>query len=230
MIRSFAHTQDPGIFRRQYITLVPLYCETMRRFHYFGPIEGPEARSSYSCLKLSQSAVAFYDNFNGGDYTDFGRIHKQIGILGGLLDGIPDNDITKINEAVKIGRTIQYLLHLLQGIRLASGLFDTSLFKRTKKIEYLDESINTRRQVAERPLPPCLRFVNFSGLSSPVSRIFLVTIDLGQLAGATVTLESGRALLWSEMRHLRAPIDQFVQANPQLGHKLAATNRDRATN
>ncbi|KAH9171432.1 hypothetical protein EDB89DRAFT_1906906 [Lactarius sanguifluus] len=108
--------QDPGIFRRQYITFVPLstYCETMHRFHYFGHVDGPEARSSYySWFKLSQSAVAFYDNLNGGDNADFGRIHKQIGILGGLLDGIPDNDITMTNEAVKIGRTIQYLLHLL---------------------------------------------------------------------------------------------------------------------
>ncbi|KAH9029046.1 hypothetical protein EDB85DRAFT_1892185 [Lactarius pseudohatsudake] len=111
----------------------------MRRFHYFGPIEGPEA----------QSAVAFYDNLNGGDNADFGRIHKQIGILAGLLNGIPDNDITKIDEAVKIGRTLQYLLHLLQGTRLASGLFDSfrhmlsEVFKRTKEIEYLDESVNT---------------------------------------------------------------------------------------
>ncbi|KAH9057070.1 hypothetical protein EDB83DRAFT_2316047 [Lactarius deliciosus] len=134
MIRSFAHKT------RQYITLIPLYCETMHRFHYFGPIEGPEARSNYSCLKLSQSAVAFYDNLNGGDKADFGRIHKQIGILGGLLD------LSPINEAVKIGRTIQYLLHLLQSIRLASvpGLFDSfrhmlfEVFKRTKKIEHLD--------------------------------------------------------------------------------------------
>ncbi|KAH9029059.1 hypothetical protein EDB85DRAFT_1968088 [Lactarius pseudohatsudake] len=171
------------------------------RFHYFGPIEGPEA----------QSAVAFYDNLNGGDNADFGRIHKQIGILGGLLDGI--NDITKINEAVKIGRTLQYLLHLLQGIRLASGLFDSfrhmlsEVFKRTKRTEYLDESINTRPTA----------YASY-------------WIDLNQLAEAIATLESGRALLWPERRHLRAPVDQFVQANPQLGHKLAAVNRDRATN
>ncbi len=51
-------------------------------------------------------------------------------------------------------------------------------------------------------------------------------VDLGQSEGAIETLERGRALLWSEMRHLRASIDQLMQADPQLGHKFAEINRD----
>jgi len=51
-------------------------------------------------------------------------------------------------------------------------------------------------------------------------------VDLHQLEEAIVTLERGRALLWSEMRHLRASIDQLLQTDPQLGHKFAAVNRD----
>ena len=51
-------------------------------------------------------------------------------------------------------------------------------------------------------------------------------VDLGQLEEAIETLERGRALLWSEMRYLRASIDQFPQVDPQLGEKLAAVNRD----
>ncbi|KAH9057580.1 CHAT domain-containing protein [Lactarius vividus] len=51
-------------------------------------------------------------------------------------------------------------------------------------------------------------------------------VDLGQLEGAIETLERGRALLWSEMRNLRAPIDQLLQAHPNLGHKFAAISRD----
>ena len=51
-------------------------------------------------------------------------------------------------------------------------------------------------------------------------------IDLDQLEQAIETLERGRALLWSEMRHLRAPIDQLVEADPELGRKFAAVNRD----
>jgi hypothetical protein len=51
-------------------------------------------------------------------------------------------------------------------------------------------------------------------------------VDLHQLEEAIETLERGRALLWSEMRHLRASVDQLLQADPQLGHKFAAVNRD----
>jgi CHAT domain-containing protein len=47
-----------------------------------------------------------------------------------------------------------------------------------------------------------------------------------QLEEAIETLERGRALLWSEMRHLRASVDQLLDADPDLGHKFAAVNRD----
>ncbi|KAH9029053.1 CHAT domain-containing protein [Lactarius pseudohatsudake] len=51
-------------------------------------------------------------------------------------------------------------------------------------------------------------------------------IDLRQLEEAIVTLERGRALLWSEMRRFRASIEQLQQAHPQLAHKFALINRD----
>jgi hypothetical protein len=51
-------------------------------------------------------------------------------------------------------------------------------------------------------------------------------VDLDRLEEAVVTLERGRALLWSEMRHLRASIDQLHQVDPQLGQKFAAVSQD----
>jgi CHAT domain-containing protein len=51
-------------------------------------------------------------------------------------------------------------------------------------------------------------------------------VDECQLEKAIETLEGGRALLWSEMRHLRIPVDQLLAADPDLGHKFAAVNRD----
>ena len=51
-------------------------------------------------------------------------------------------------------------------------------------------------------------------------------VDLGQVEQAIETLERGRALLWSEMRHLRTSIDQLLDADPDLGHKFAALNRE----
>ena len=51
-------------------------------------------------------------------------------------------------------------------------------------------------------------------------------IDSDQLEEAIVILERGRALLWSEMRRLRTPIDQLLEADSELGRKFTAVNRD----
>ncbi|KAH9032353.1 CHAT domain-containing protein [Lactarius deliciosus] len=51
-------------------------------------------------------------------------------------------------------------------------------------------------------------------------------VDLNQLEEAIETLERGRGLLWSEMRHLRASIDQLLQPGSQLGQRFAAVNRE----
>ena len=51
-------------------------------------------------------------------------------------------------------------------------------------------------------------------------------VDQHQLEEAIEVLETGRALLWSEMRRLRTSVDQLVSADPVLGHKFAAINRD----
>jgi hypothetical protein len=50
-------------------------------------------------------------------------------------------------------------------------------------------------------------------------------VDLHHLEEAVVTLERGRALLWSEMRHFRTSVDQLLQTDPQLGRKFAAVNQ-----
>ena len=51
-------------------------------------------------------------------------------------------------------------------------------------------------------------------------------VDKHQLEEAVVTLERGRALLWSEMCHLRASVDQLQQLDLQLGQKFATVTRD----
>jgi hypothetical protein len=51
-------------------------------------------------------------------------------------------------------------------------------------------------------------------------------VDLNQLEEAIVTLERGRALLWSEMHNFRTSIDQLHQVDPGLGQKFTAVNRD----
>ncbi|KAH9971893.1 CHAT domain-containing protein [Russula compacta] len=51
-------------------------------------------------------------------------------------------------------------------------------------------------------------------------------VQIGQLKQAIETLERGRGLLWSEMRGLRASIDQLRAVNLPLAEKFAAVNQD----
>ncbi|KAH9979698.1 CHAT domain-containing protein [Russula compacta] len=51
-------------------------------------------------------------------------------------------------------------------------------------------------------------------------------IQIGQLKQAIETLERGRGLLWSEMRGLRASIDQLHAVNLSLAEKFATVNQD----
>ena len=51
-------------------------------------------------------------------------------------------------------------------------------------------------------------------------------VEGGQLEKAIETLERGRALFWSEMRHLRTSIDQLLHADRELGCRFADLNRD----
>jgi hypothetical protein len=51
-------------------------------------------------------------------------------------------------------------------------------------------------------------------------------IDHNQLEAAIETLERGRALLWSEMRRLRAPIDKLLEVDPDLGYRFEVVSRD----
>ncbi len=284
-----------------------------QRFHYFGSIEGFEAPSSNSPSSQPVPVVSRHD-------SEFDRKKK---LLRGLLSGIRKNDITKIDDVFEKGRTI--LASSDPRGLLESDLFESfgmgllEAFMRTKKIEYLNESISTRRQVLEHPparflhsttlgllslsllarstffpghrtqdldegLELLSQYIN-NGQASLPSRfwfacvwayfarltrhpsvstayesavslmqdtlIFAPTlqlqhatlatsddthsmpldyasyqVDLHQLEQAIETLERGRALLWSEMRHLRTSIDQLLQADPELGHEFAVINQD----
>ena len=50
-------------------------------------------------------------------------------------------------------------------------------------------------------------------------------VDQHQLEEAIETLERGRALLWTEMRHLRVSIDKLLEVDPDLGRHFATINR-----
>jgi CHAT domain-containing protein len=275
-----------------------LEASAKERFRYFGSIEGVEEPS--------------------GPVPEMPESDETLDGMEPLLVILKDGDPTKIDEAIKKGRSIAASSHKAMVVNAFSEmLYDA--FLHTKKIEYLDESIRTHRQMfesstfkqAERlrtlprlsrslivrswyfpryrtrdldealelisqcvgnalvPLPSrlwvaCLWAFTAQGARHPtVSTAYETTlslmqeallfsptlqlqhatlatndvthslpldyasyrVDQNQLEEAIETLERGRALLWSEMRHLRVSIDQLVEEDPDLGRKFAAVNR-----
>ena len=128
------------------------------RLDYFGSIEGVQP-SSGKWHSLEEPAYLKYNH----------TFDKMKNLLFGVRNS---DDTTKIDEAIEKGRSIlaspslnyEYILDLFGRI-----LFEA--FERTKKIEYLDESISVHRQLIETPLPQSTRFKIIRSLSySLVSR------------------------------------------------------------
>ena len=276
-----------------------------KRFRHFGLIDG---------LGVEESSGNSLHNAIPQEYTQ--AVDKMDGLLFWIRN---TDDTTEIDETIEKGRSIALVPH--PGGYLL-GLFGTLLhkaFDRTKKIEYLNESISIYRQMIESSLPQAGRFLALPYLSGSLllrSRYFpghstqdldealeilsqfvssahasvpdrfqractwayiardtrhssispayesalslmrdtilfsptlqlqhstLAThdddqslpldyasyrVDQNQLEEAIEVLERGRALLWSEMRDLRTSIDQLLSADPVLGHKFMAVNRD----
>ena len=293
----------------------PLEVAAKQRFRYFGSIEDLEPSPNNS--------LTF-----GDDHPEFGPILQKTERLKGLLSGIRNNDTTNIDEAIEEGRIILASSAsssatrdlLTPWHRVSFGDILIAAYMRTRKIEYLDESISTHRQVLNGPSPHFLRLVTLNrlslslltramslrchrpqdvneglelvsqcinnghanlpyrfqsaGVSAFIARLtrhpsvceayesalslmqdtslFAPTlqlqhatlaktsdvfhsipldyasykVDLHQLEKAIETLERGRALLWSEMRHLRTSVEQLLEVDPQLGHKFSAISRD----
>ncbi|KAH8978916.1 CHAT domain-containing protein [Lactarius hatsudake] len=291
-----------------------------QRYRFFGSIESQETPSGDSPLFPPALMASLRVN------PETGPTIEKLELLGGLLSGILNIDITEIDEAIERGRTLLASpptshIHITPDHFVFFGRILFEAFKRTNKIEYLNESISTHRQISENPLTHhvmrpkiCeylleslvtrsmsfpnywfqdldevikvltqsvnnalvrlpLRF-RYSCVWAAVARLTLhpsiskayesafslmqdtllfsptlqqqhatladsliitypvsldyasYKIDLHRLEEAVETLERGRALLWSEMRHLRASIDQLQQEHPQLGHEFIAINKD----
>ena len=127
------------------------------RFQYFGSIEGVEESSSNSPL----SQLVMPENSRARDK------------INALLFGIRNiDDTTKIDEAVEKGRSILATSPDTASL-FSFGNLLSEAFARTKKIEYLNESISVRRQEIEHPLMPATRFSVFPILSMSLVRRFM---------------------------------------------------------
>ena len=296
--------------------LYPRWCQVLERaakirFENFGPIDGLELSSSSDPLPVVPPSPMPAD------------VTQKKCPLDRLLDGIRNNSVTDIEEAIELGRSILASSgpsDLKSSHEFCKILFEA--FKSTNNINYIDESIDTLRQVLARGPPKIRRlyimveqliFLNTRSVISPghslqdrqemvellpqvlddgsqwlslpdrlhfsclwaflsratqhtsastayetalslmqdiapfsptlqIQHTTLTTfpafslemplayvsyqVELGQLEKAIETLERGRTLLWSQMRHLRTSIDQLLDADPDLAHKFATLNRD----
>ncbi|KAF8265306.1 hypothetical protein EI94DRAFT_1804547 [Lactarius quietus] len=132
---------------------------TNQRFRYFGGLEASSGNS-----RLSRTAPPIL-----GLCPGFDQLLKKAEIYKGILYGIRNDVITDIEEAIEVGRTTlppsapKDPLASCPFILFSEILFEA--FKRTKMIEYLNESISIHRQVLGLPLQPFLRFKMLHELS-----------------------------------------------------------------
>jgi hypothetical protein len=112
-----------------------------QRFRYFGSIEGIEEPS-----------------------LEFGRDNDdQMDSL--YLEILNDGDTTKMDEAIKKGRSIATSSPEAPILDTFCDILNEA-FNRTKKIEYLNESISIQRQIFESPaIPPAERLITQLNLS-----------------------------------------------------------------
>ncbi|KAH8995842.1 CHAT domain-containing protein [Lactarius hatsudake] len=116
----------------------------------FGSIEALET-SSRKSSSSKPGPVTFHN-------PEFVRMYTKGELLEGLLSEIRNEDVMKIDNAVEKGRSI--IASFVPTHPLASTLFELfcnildEVFKRTDRIEYLNESISIRRRVLGLPSRP----------------------------------------------------------------------------
>jgi hypothetical protein len=141
--RTHACVSSPSV--KEYFPAGVMDPEAIARFRHFGSVEGVEESFGNSSL-----AGVFSQ-----EYT------QTIGKMQDLLFGIRNNDDTaEIDEAIENARSIALTSSPTDTIIL--NLFGNLLneaFKRTNRIQYLNESISVRRQLIESPLSQAEHFL-----------------------------------------------------------------------
>jgi hypothetical protein len=144
-----------------------LECAAKNCFVKFGPINGLEASSSNSIPFLLVPA-------------DNSVLTSKWDCLHDLLDRIWNNNITDIDEAIELGRSIlassdasSHLSDLLVPQEFSGILLEA--FEHTNKIEFLNELIATLHQIFVSLLP---KIMHFTATAKLVKSLYVSRIDL----------------------------------------------------
>jgi hypothetical protein len=136
-----------------------------QRFRYFGSIEGVEEPSA-----TGPSVSSPVPETPESDQTQ----DEMKSLLHVIRN---DGDTTKIDEAIKKGRSIATSSHEVDILNAFCEMLHDA-FDRTNEIEYLNESISVRRQILESPaLLQAERFETLAQLSMSLFAHFLVFPD-----------------------------------------------------
>jgi CHAT domain-containing protein len=157
--------------------------------------------------QLSQSLLARSEHFPGYRTQD---LSESLEILSRYVCTARASRLDRFSYACKWANTARRYQHPTVSIAYETALSlmqDTLLFSPTLQLQH-----STLVSLASAHSLP-LDYASYQ-------------LELYQLGKAVETLERGRALLWSEMRHLRASIHQLRESDPDLGHKFGAVNRD----
>ncbi|KAN0141168.1 CHAT domain containing protein [Lactarius tabidus] len=217
-----------------------------RRFQYFGPIDGLEASSSdfqpplpseladdSDLSRKRQLLNGLVSGIRNNDITDIDVAIKSGRTI--LASSDPSHHTQDLHEVAEL---------IPQCLNDGSDFFGP-LYRFDIACRWADAarrsrhpSISTAYETAFSLMPDTLflaptvqlqhaTFAKYRHWHSTMPLDYAsYQVDLGQLEEAIETLERGRALLWSEMRHLRDSIDTLQQVDPQLGDKFAVVSRE----
>ena len=175
------------------------------------PLPQGKAVQLYLILPLSVSLLYRFQSFPGYRTED---LDEALGLLSRYVSSthasVPDRFYFACGWASVARRYRHPSFSTAYEIAL-SLMQDTVLFSPTLQLQHATLATDSVTTIGTRSLP--LNYASYC-------------VDQHQLEEAIEVLETGRALLWSEMRQLRAPIDQLLSTDPELGHKFAAINRD----
>ena len=180
---------------------------SVRRQFIESPRPGSQALRFSVLLGLSQSLLA-----RSHDFPDYRTQDLDEGLellsqfVGSAHAGVPD----RFRLACWWALFARYTRHFSVSTAYETALSlmqDTVLFSLTLQLQHANLAMHDYTQSLS------LDYASYR-------------VDQHQLEEAIEVLERGRAVLWSEMRHLRTSIDQLLSADPVLGHKFAAVNRD----
>ncbi|KAH8105069.1 TPR-like protein [Phellopilus nigrolimitatus] len=199
-----------------------LACAVRTRFEQTGRMEDLEQSITFhrDALDLYPSGhpgrSGFLSNLAGAMHTHFektGRIddlEESLRLYEEGANHVFSNTPTRLGVAVRWAALARSQSHTstLKAYRLALSLLESSLV--------ITPTVQLQHKILSGK----------NGCPTLASDAASYAIEVGEVAQAVEMLEQGRALIWSQMRGLRTPIEQLREVNKGLADRFLTTSRE----